>query len=370
MAQVGWRSRAVAAALLLLLLGKPLCGKELASGAAFRRAVAEPIGPITWAEKPLRGALERLTETQQVAIMLDRRIDPEQKIDISAKDVALERFVAALAAKQAAGVCQVGSVLYVGPTATVGVLPIMVAQQEDKAQTLPADKKKRLLKATVWKWPRLTTPRTLIDELEQDYALKINGKEHVPHDLWPAMELPPLNFIEKISLVLAGFHVTFELSPTGDSVRLIAMPAEATIERRYTPRGDLTKLAQQLSQQFPQAKISAEGKQLVIDGRWEVHDAVARLLSGERVRTTPAPLAGMKKFTLTVENKPVGGVMRALGTQLGKTVTFDDVKVQRRLSEEISLNLKDASLEELLRSVLTPANLQFELKGDAIRVYD
>jgi hypothetical protein len=370
MAQVCRRICAIAATAALLWTGASLRGDELLSGIAFRRAMSEPIGPITWAEKPLRGALERLVETQRVAIMLDRRIDPEQKLDISGNNISLENFVGTIARKQQAGVCQVGSVLYVGPTATTEILPTVVATLEDKAQNLPGDGKKRLLKRTAWNWPRLSTPRSLIDELEQDYAIQIQGKEHVPHDLWPATTLPPLNFVEKLSLVLAGFHVSFELAANDKAVRIIAMPKEASLVRSYSPRGDVQQLATQLAAQFPQANIRAEGKQIVVDGRWEVHDSVARLISGERVRATPPPIAGMKKFTLTVENKPVGGVMRALGTQLGKTVTFDDVKVQRRLTEEISLNLKDASLEELLRSVLTPANLQFEITGETIRVFD
>ena len=200
--------------------------------------------------------------------------------------------------------------------------------------------------------------------------MKISGKENVPHDLWPATELPPLNFIEKLSLVLAGFNVTFDLSPAGDAVKLVAMPQSATLQRKYTTPGDAQGIAAQLGPKFPAGNFSASGKELTVVGPWEVHDAVARLLAGERVRPSPPPTRGKQVYTLNAENKPVGGVMKALATQLGKKVTFDDVKVQRRLASEISLNVKDASLDELLHAVLDPANLKFELQGDTIRVFD
>jgi hypothetical protein len=343
---------------------------ELVTGSAFRRALSEPVGAITWSEKPLRGALERLVETQHVAIMLDRRIDPDQRVDFTARDVALESIVQAIAQRHQAAVCQVGAVLYVGPAATTRVLPTLVAREREKTQSLSAMARSRLSQASAWSWPRMSTPRELVEQLEQEYRVKINGKENVPHDLWPAVQLPPLGFIEKLSLVLAGFHVTFELSTTGDSVRLAAMPSDAAVERRYTPRGDVAKLAEELTRQFPDAKISAVGRNLVVDGRAEVHDAVERLLAGQRVASGTRPTGSRQVFTLTLENKPVGGVMRALGKQLGRSVNLDDVKAQSRLTKEISVSVKEATLDELLRAVLEPAGLKFEIQGETIRVFD
>lgn len=343
---------------------------ELLKGAEFRRALREPIGPITWEEKPLRGALERLTEMQGVAIMLDRRIDPDQKVDFAGSSSSLESLLNMLAQRHGANVCPVGSVLYVGPGATVSVLPTLVAKQQTQARTLSPAVQGRLLRTSAWSWTRLTTPRSLVEQLQRDYDITITGAEHVPHDLWPAVELPPLDFCEKLSLVLAGFHVTFELSPTGDAVKLVPMPESASLERRYTPRGDAAELAKQLGERFPQGRFRAEGKQLVVDGPWETHDAVARLLAGESAASRPTAGTGEQVYTLTVENKPVGAVVKALSKQLGKTISFDDVKDQQRLATEVSASVKQASLDELLRSLLEPAGLKFEVQGDAVRVFD
>ena len=44
-------------------------------GLEFRKALEQPIG-IKWAENPVRNAFRNLSNNQQIAIWLDRRIDP------------------------------------------------------------------------------------------------------------------------------------------------------------------------------------------------------------------------------------------------------------------------------------------------------
>ena len=170
-------------------------------------------------------------------------------------------------------------------------------------------------------------------QLEAKYGLTIVGKDSMPHDLWPAIDLPPLDAVDNLTLVLAGFHVTFQFSPDGSSIRLVAMPKEASLGRTYTAGADARQLAEKLAAQFPAATIRSAGRDLEVDGPYEVHDAVARLLRGQRVRT-PSALTynSQKTYSLTVENQLVGGVMKALSRQLGKEIVFD-VKVERRLNK-------------------------------------
>ncbi len=359
-----------AAIIAIALLSSALAAADLQTGAAFRRTLEQNVEAVSWSGKPLRRALDRVVETQHVAVMLDRRIDPNQDVEFAASGIPLESLLHGLANKYGAGVAQVGSVIYVGPRETTDVLATVVEMRRDEIGKLPAAARGRLLKATPWQWERLTTPRQLLDELERQYRVSIAGKEKMPHDLWPAVQLPELGFVEKLSLVLAGFQVTFAVSPDGSTVRLVPLPADASIVRRYPAGASAARLAGQLAEQFPQAKITAAGAELVVDGRWEVHDAVDRLLSGQSVRRPPPADTGKKNYTLTVENKPVGGVLRALGGQLGKKVSFDDVKVPRRLTKEVSVSVKQVTLDELFAAVLQSTGLKYEITPEGIRVFD
>jgi hypothetical protein len=363
----------VAASLVGCWVFQPASGlaAELQTGAAFRQALAQPVDAVSWSAKPLRGALERIVETQHVAVMLDRRIDPDQLIEFSASGLPLESLLAELAEKYGAGVSHIGSAVYIGPRETTDVLATVVQERRQQIEQLPAAAKAKLLRTSPWEWKRMTTPISLLGELETAYGVKIVGKDKMPHDLWPAVQLPPLGFAEKLSLVLAGFGVTFELSPDGGTARLVPLPKQSTLTKTYPAGANAAQLAEQFAAQFPQAKIRAQGRDLAVEGPYEVHDAIARLLAGERVRPPPqpAPSEGKKNYTLTVTNKPVGGVMIALGKQLGKEIVFD-VKVERRLTNEISVSVKEVSLAELLKSVVTPAGLKYELQENKIRVFD
>lgn len=342
--------------------------RELLSGLPLRQALAQPVEAVSWKGKTLRGALDRITDSQRIAVMLDRRVDPDQEIEFSATNVPLDLMIDQFVTKYGAASCQVDSVLYVGPSETCQLLPTLVELRRDEIRALSAAKQRKLLRTSSWKWKRLASPRELLLQLEREFDVQINGKESMPHDLWRETELPPLDFASKLSLLLAGFHVNFAMAPDGESAQITAMPKAASLSRKYDTGTRTAALSKTLSEKFAEATFRPQGNSLVVDGRWEVHDAIERLLKGESVR--PAPADGSKKhYTLTVENKAVGGVIRGVGKHLGKKVVFD-VKVERRLIKEVSLNVKEVSLNELLTAVLSPANLKYEIEGDTIRVFD
>ena len=340
---------------------------ELLTGNNFRAAMEQPIDAVSWKGKSMRGALDRITQTQHIAVMLDRRIDPDQQIELSASSIPLERMIRGLARKYNGTACQVGPIVYIGPDQTCQLLATVTELRREEIRGLPAAKQRQLLRTSPMRWERLTSPRDLLAQLERDYRVRIEGKENMPHDLWPAMELPPVDFATKLSVVLAGFHVTFEWHERGDAVRIVAMPQTASLQREYEsiPRADY--IAKILKEKYDDASIKVDGNRLVVDARMEVHNAIDGLLRGETVRRPVE--GGTKVYTLNVENKPAGGVARALGAHVGKEVVFD-VKVKRRLTKEVTFSVENATLSELLSNALSPVGLKFEINGDTIRVFD
>src|SRR5688500_17240389 len=77
------------------------------TGPALQRQLAAPLS-ITWAGNPLRRAMTGLAESQQVAIFLDRRLDPERKLNFAAHNHPLERALEDLAAREQLGVSFLG----------------------------------------------------------------------------------------------------------------------------------------------------------------------------------------------------------------------------------------------------------------------
>ena len=84
------------------------------TGNRFHRQLQMPVG-VTWRQTPLRSALNGLSSSQSVAIFLDRRVDPDQKIDFTVDDVELNAALQRLATDHGLGMSYVGCVVYLGP---------------------------------------------------------------------------------------------------------------------------------------------------------------------------------------------------------------------------------------------------------------
>ncbi len=107
---------------------------------------------------------------------------------------------------------------------------------------MPASEKAKLLKTAAWHWDELSKPRELLENLASEADLGIDNPQLLPHDLFPAVDLPPLPLVDRLSLLLSGFGMTFQLSRDGKLIRLVPIPAEVLSDTTYTWRGDAAKL--------------------------------------------------------------------------------------------------------------------------------
>lgn len=289
------------------------------TGTDYNRALREPMS-VYWPNSPIRDALMRLSKETRVAIFLDRRVDPGKIVDYRPQDVIpLADLLKDFAEKQNLGVASIGSVVYIGPQPTAQKLSTLLKMKRDEIRKLPPVAARRFATRQAMQWEMLATPRQLLSGIEQETGVRITGLDLVPHDLWPATSLPELPFCERMTLLLAGFNLTYTFH--NGEIKLIPIPQRMSI---------------------------------------------ARVDNGKVIRRTVVP--GEKRFTLTVENKPVGPVMKALSARLGLLPKFDS-SAENKLGELVSLDVKDVTRDELLRAVLKPAGLDFRLEGETAIVF-
>ena len=206
----------------------------------------------------------------------------------------------------------------------------------------------------------------MLELLTTQAGVTVTNPELVPHDLWPAADLPALAWVDRLTLLLAGFGLTYEFTDEGAAVRLVPIPDEVLVEKTYTPRGEPGPVVAQLRRIMPDAKIRVEGRKLLVTAAEEDHDKVQRLLSGETVKaTTTTP--GEKRYSLTVTNQAVGSVVKTVANQLGKEMKYDP-QVVERLQTKVSLVVKDVTLDELLTKALAPVKLGYRLDDKAIEI--
>ncbi|MHB0955559.1 MAG: hypothetical protein ACYC0X_04195 [Pirellulaceae bacterium] len=335
------------------------------TGQQFERALETRVRDVVWsAGTPLRQAVTTLARTQGVAIMLDRRVDPESAIELSVHDVTIREVIEQLAAQCGAASCYLEGVVYLGPRAELVDLSTVAQARRAEAQHLPRPQAQRCVAARVWGWEALAEPRALMETLAHEANVTVDGLAELPHDLWPAMELPALAWTDRVTLVLAGFGKTFEFIDGGQRIRLVPIPAPSMTVKSYLANVPPARL-EVIRNLFPQAEIDTESQQITLRGTPELHERLRQVLKKpSRDRTTPRP-AGKTVLTLKVNNQPVDAILRTLERQLDLSFEFED-GLADRLGTRVTFDLREATLQELLQAALTPAKLAFREQKEVI----
>lgn len=329
----------------------------------------ERLVDLTWDDVPLRDGLGSLAASQRVAIFLDRRIDPDQLISLKVSDERLEQVLQRVALLAEAGVARVGDVMYVGPSETAGQLPTVAELQSQFARTGDSQFAANLLTRRSYRWERLTPPREILTDIAQAQEMTWTNLETViPHDLWPEVNLPPLRTTELLTLVLAGFHASyrFQKTPDGVQLELVGIPENLALTKSYRYAGNHDEAITKIRGLYPEAKVESDGKQLAVTGSHEAQQAVAKLLRGGTVRrgmVTP----GEKRYTLTVQQQPLGPVLKALAGQLGLEVVLPEGQ-DEALSKRTSFSVKEADLPGLLDAIFAESELGYRVEEERLIV--
>ncbi|HOA53409.1 MAG: STN domain-containing protein [Thermogutta sp.] len=357
-------------------------GPSFVIGNEFLRRLDTPTG-IFWTDVPLREGLLRLGRTHQVAIVLDRRCDPDQELTLTVRDRPLREVIAAIA--EACGVQSVvvSPIVYVGPPEAVQRLESLMVARRQEALKLGKVGLAGLRPLAV-SWPRLTTPRQLVTLWLQEANWRLTNPDEILHDLWPEGSLPPLTLVDRLTLVLAQFDRTFELNESGE-IRIVPITNTMAVARQFSVGPQARILAQQWQKMFPDCKVTTFGQDVVVEGPRETLDKLADLLRTQKGPTAPRGSDGpppttpeardpfeQRRFTVREGRGTLEGVIRQLAQQLEMQVDFNRqsaIEAGIRLDQPIRFQVQNGTIDELWRAVLDPHGLTFRRVGRSITIY-
>ncbi|MCA9079253.1 MAG: hypothetical protein KDA58_01790 [Planctomycetaceae bacterium] len=362
----------------ILLVATTLGANHLAAagvtGAQLVQKLDQPISVVR-GEVPLGETLDRLSEEQQVAILLDRRIDPGALVVADIRRQRFETALGQLATQVHGGLSVVADTVYVGPTTTVRRLRTLVALREKELLDLPnlGQRAFALTRRQRIQWPMLAEPRQLLADIASQYDLHIDGLELVPHDLWRAGELNRANVTESLLLILMQFDLAFTWSADGRSVTIVPAPGHVSIERSHRPRGmSLEQAEHRVNETLPDVATRSEKNELVFAATIEEHEVVAQLLGEKPPESTPAPRGQVElarqRFTLRVQNQPARALLDALQRD-GVAIEYDSAQLADagiNLDQLVQLELKQATIRELMDGICRPLGLKYEIAGNQI----
>ena len=311
---------------------------DWATGNDFRSALAEPC-TILWAANPLRKAFKSLSSARKVAILVDRRVDPSQKLDVSLNGVPLKSALQAIAKARGLGVAALGAVVYVGPPAAAERLRQMAATLDRDTRHLPAALQSKYRQTEPLAWEDLATPRELIERLADASGLDITGQELVPHDLWAAADLPPMTLTDRLALIAVQFDLGLKIANRGKQIELVRRAEDPP--RQPLPEQDALPV-RSIPRRAPQANPQP-----------------------------PTKLELTRIDRISVKDKPLGSVLKQLANQLGLELKIDQKAIAAAdisLDQNVSLLVEHATVDELLRQLLKSTGLTFHRRNRVVEI--
>ena len=310
--------------------------------AAFREALASPAS-VNWEEAPLKSSLERLGSAYGVCVVLDRRIDPGRIVNFECQNTSLAELLKQLAGELDLAVCPIGSVVYVGPPPTVERLPAIIKMRQNEVLKLPASQQVPYMRREPMSWNDLDSPRDITVKMIESSGLKLFEPQRIPHDLWPGANLPPMNLVDRLTLLGAGFHQTFIISPDGRQIAMTAISDDVST----TSGSTLGTTGGSVVSNRPPS-----------DG-------------GNSSAAADLPPIHLRRLTANVKNKPFKEVLENLCGQLHLNLSVDWKRLEAAgvdPDQFITFSTENATVDQLLSAILESTECSFRRNGSDVQI--
>ena len=334
------------------------------TGAEFTKALRAPIDR-TGNDRPLGESLAALSRSMTVAVLLDRRVDPGQLVHIDAHGITLGTELKDLATTIDLGVAILGPVVYVGPKPAAARIEAVGELRRREAATTSTKGWQTNADSS---WDELSEPRQLAQAITERAGAKLVNLQAIPHDVWATWSGPPMLNIDCLTLVLAGFDLTFEISDDGTEVTIVPVPADLVYERTYDVVGTVATVTSDLKQILPDLKVRAVGSKSVrVVGNAEQHTQVAELLAGKKTTAKTTVIPGDKVYTFKAENQLIGAMVQTLAKERGLKVQAAESIVEK-LKQRGTVEVEKASFEAALKKVLDPVGIKFKVTDEVLEL--
>jgi len=289
----------------------------------------------TWTRLPLRDWVDRAATMAGMPVVLDRRLDPQLPVTLDADGRPLRDVIATVATAASAAVDELAGSVRIVPTANAGRARKADRDRAARIAALPITVRRTVSQRRPWRWPAGARPRDLVVAAATEAGVEIAGIDSIPHDHFPAADLPALSLAERVDLVLAHFdqRVVWE-ARSGKAVgRIVAIDADVA----------------------------------------DVPDAVADAAADDKPRPRPGrrTVTVRDEFTLRLE-APLDQALAAISGRLGLTLELDQAGLAARgiaPGEIVRATVEKASREELLDALVHPIGLAWKIEGQRLRVF-
>ena len=334
-------------------------------GPSFERTARKNAVSADWVQAPLGSQLRSFSSAQRVAVFLDRRIDPNQLVDLRSADLTLEQFLWSVADKFDLGVCEVENVFYLGPKEVAAVLPVLIDELTARVSECKATAVQKKAMASPYKLdePSPFEPIVAFRHIAELHQVKILDDSSLSMDLWRGTNLPEMPALVCMSLIVVGFDRWLDVKENGD-VSVVEFPKAATLTRSFKGNGNLKTLTEQLKKEFPQLRVNLERGAIQVSASPDELSDVGRWLVAQQRPTSSA--SSEKRFTLkTMATR--GNILGSIANQLSIKLRVDE-SLKSTLDERIEIDVNGVSLQDLLRKTLEGSNIDYLIQPGELKL--
>mgnify|MGYP006267949669 CR=1 FL=1 len=300
----------------------------LATAASATGAGLDDPVRASWKALPLREWSARATELAGAPVILDRRLDPDTPVTLAGNGQSLRDAVAAVAADADAEVAELRSSIRLVPRGRRELCERAEDARDRELARLPAEPRTALRARAPWAWPVAARPRDLVAAVAAEAGVApLEGIADLPHDHFPAAQLPAMSRAEKIDLVLAHFDRRVEWRTVAGAARGTIVPLDTNLP---PPRR-----------------------------------AAARKPADRKPRQPQADVFSLRAAA------PLEEILAALAGQFGLALELDRDSLRARgisPREIVRVDVRDVSREQLLDHVLGPVGAAWRIEGQRLRV--
>jgi hypothetical protein len=359
------------------------CGAQAAepprflTGADFTQQLNRPL-LAGRDDAPLREMLERLSSERKIAILLDRRIDPDQRLNVHIQADFFDEGINDLVKPLTAEATVLGDAVFVARPQVARTLRTRVELAERRLDALLQknfSRKIALARRAPVRWGFLTSPQEILQEIAARYELTFVNLPEIPHDLWAAGEIAHPSATEALLLIATQFGKDIRWIDDRQ-VEFVPETAHPQIERVHPLRGIKPDDARnRVLAAFPDLAVRTTDRQLTAVGLIEQQEAIDVLLGNRPARKPQAPAeAGNlsnRRFTLRMVQRPLADLLQQLEKQ-DIIIRKDDAALDAAgisLKVLISLELQNATIETLLDQACIPLGLNYRIQGLTIELF-
>ncbi len=359
-------------AFLFLVTCSSTFAQEFHKGSAFDRALSEQL-TVSLADKKVRSLLDSFGAQRRIAVVLDRRINPDQIISVSIRNAPVRDALAQVAEKCGGAVSELPGLVFIGPPGSTEKLRTLV-----KLKSKPVSKfanRKELQKKVPVRWPALTEPKQLLTSTATTLGLEVANADLIEHDLWASGTIPEADAAMHLSVLLIQFGYTFEWEDNGRRIRIVPEPTTVSMDGRVRiKRGAPDNLAESVREIFPNAKVKKSGSYLKVTGTDEAIETARRLASGEKVvqvKPEPIDLLNSPPFKLAEFKGPAREVLKTF-VDSGIPIDFDEAALKAAgvdLDGVVEFKLEGATIKEIFRVLSGQIGADFKVEKSRVRLF-